>query len=123
MRARHENVQILLDEIERQGGTDSRVVRTKKHRQIVFTFEGREMAYTVGSTPSDYRARRRALTELRRLKRPRTVDHRPQKQGAIYKPVRPDGKAVTDADLEAIENCPACSPVGKTRITDQRRTS
>jgi hypothetical protein len=65
--ARTEHEQALIAEIETHGVVDYRVEQGRKHKRLVFAFNGREIAYVFSGTPSDRKATLCALRDLRRV--------------------------------------------------------
>jgi len=57
----------LVRELKSHGVTQYEVKKGRKHRRLIFTFQGREMFYVMPSTSSDFRAPLNAQSDLRRL--------------------------------------------------------
>lgn len=65
--SRTEYESALVAELARHGVTDYEVVSGRKHKKLLFTFQGRDIVFAFSSTPSDVRSLRNTLTDLRKL--------------------------------------------------------
>lgn len=64
--AKFQHVERLLDEITKLGGTVSRVEKNKSVK-VFFEAKGRKFIHVSALTPSDHRAERNALSDVRKM--------------------------------------------------------